>query len=98
MIRFREGERYSDYTSEWYVYLDKTYTVGEFLDELLKMKPNDWGFITIPNMTEYFFYYFEGKLLDDKPASEMLSKTIQSVGCYGCFNSFDYYIRVKEDK
>ena len=97
MITFKEGQRFADYTSEWYVYLDKTYTVGEFLNELLKMKPDDTGYIHIVDVI-YDCLYSEGKIQCCKLTNDILSKTIQSVGCYGCFNSFNYHIRVKEDR
>ena len=94
MIKFKRGRSFADSTSEWYVYLDKIYSVDEFIKTVFKDRSNEWGTIDIINIIENC-KYSKGKLLDDKLTPEILSKTIKSVGGYGDWSNMDYVIRVK---
>lgn len=98
MIRFKEGERYPDYTSEWYVYLDKPYTVGQFIKAILKERPYEWGYITVIYNERKSCKYSHGVLTNHEITPEISCKPIQSVGCSGAFNNKDYIIELKEDK
>ena len=71
-------------------------TIGEFIDSTLKENLNDWGFIAISNIIEYYSDYSKGKLLDDKPTLEISSKVIQNVICHSSSNNKDYIITIKE--
>lgn len=71
-------------------------TIGEFIDNTLKENLNDWGFIAISNIIEYYSDYSDGKLLDDKPTLEISSRVIQNVVCYSSSNNKDYIITIKE--
>lgn len=100
MIRFKEGQRYPDYTSEWYVYLDKPYTVGQFIKAILKERPYEWGYITIYNdiyNERKSCKYYNGVLTNYEITPEISRKPIQSVGCTGAFNNKDYIIELKEE-
>lgn len=98
MIRFKEGERYPDYTSEWYVYLDEPYTVGQFIKAILKERPYEWGYITVIYNGRKSCKYSHGVLTNHEITPEISCKPIQSVGCSGAFNNKDYIIELKEDK
>ena len=71
-------------------------TIGEFIDNILKENLNDWGFIAISNITEYYSDYSNGKLLDDKPTLEISTRVIQNAVCYSSSNNKDYIITIKE--
>lgn len=98
MISFKEGQRFTDYTSEWYVYLDKTYNVGQFIKAILKKRPYEWGNITVIYNEGKSCEYSHGVLINHEITPEISCKPIQSVVCYGAFNNKDYIIKLKEDK
>lgn len=89
---FKMGESYGDCTSSYYVYLDKEYTLGEFIDTIFKERPNEWGYINVLNIGKCA--YSQGNLKDSEFKPEVLSKNIKSVEGCGGWSMMDYVIYI----
>ena len=94
-MEFKIGETYGDSTSLYFIYLDKTYTIGEFIDQVLKERPNEWCYIKVLGIIEKC-EYSKGKLLDNKFTSKILSKKIKYVDGHGGYGLMDYIIKIEE--
>lgn len=85
----------SDCTAPYDVKLDKPYTVGEFINEVLTTCPNDWGFFDVRRKgSVYFtrmvrFAYNYGKMECSIP-EEFASLPIKDVNASGGWSRIDY--------
>lgn len=92
-MRFCMLESYGDCTSSYSIYLDKEYTVGEFISTVLKERSNEWGNIQIFN-TDSCCTYSKGKINNNSFAPDILSKDIKKVTGHGGWTLMDYIIYV----
>lgn len=101
MEMIHTGGPYGDSCSSYDVQLNKACTVQEFVDMVLKERPNEWGeFIIITN----FYYksqkdyckYEYGKITNDFKNSETKSQIISKVKAHGGWTAMDYIIKVSE--
>ncbi len=86
----------SDETAPYDVALDKTYNVGELVNEILSKRSNEWGYINIMrdkalcDSTEYRY----GELLSSI-SETVLSFIVDKVRAAGGWSRMDYHIYVK---
>lgn len=80
---------FSDDTALYRITDYKATTVGEFVDEVLKERPRDWGYIDTPNAR---CEYRDRKLLTTLP-EEVLTRKIKRVEGYGGWSRMDYKIK-----
>ena len=84
-----------DETAPYDVIPDKPYTVGEFINEVLITRPNEWGeFIVRRKGSGYFgrmasAEYRYGKMETEIPA-EFATQPIKEVKAAGGWSSMDY--------
>ena len=89
-MKFRMGNAYDDCTSTYFIYLERKYTIDEFINTVLKKRSNEWGNIIIDK--KKIASYSHGKL-DNEIPSEILFKVIGSVDGHGGYSRMDYRIR-----
>lgn len=87
---FHMIESYGDCTSSYNITLDKNYTVEEFINIILKDRPNEWGSIEVSNID--VCRYSQGKLLNENFSSDILHKNIKKVVSHGGWTLMDYII------
>lgn len=90
---------FGDCTNNYDVQLDKNYTVGEFVETVLKEEPKEWGYIGIYKKGEIFgdpvCEYRYGKLITKPLPEEFLRRDIKEVKASGGWSRMDYTIKVK---
>lgn len=82
---------FGDCTAGYRVDLDKEYTVSEFINEVLKKEPNEWGYFKIKNTREKVEYR-HGEILNNNFDNEILSARIISISAHGGWSNMDYLI------
>lgn len=102
MIKYRVLYYGSDCTGPYDVTISLPMTVREFISELLKTYPDEWGYIGIYNKNEKIFgdpscNYEKGKLTSTLP-EEYMDRQIESVKGSGGWTRSDYILHVKENK
>ena len=90
---------YSDCMSDYDIELDKSYTVGEFIETVLKEKPKEWGYIGIYKKGKIFGdpvceYRYE-KLITEPLPEEFLIQDIKEIKASGGWSRMDYLIKLK---
>ena len=97
----QSSETRGDCTADYAVELDKDYTVGEFVQAVLKNRPDEWGRIAIKTGPIIFAAfstvkceYRDGKLLSDLP-DDMLGKKVVFVKADGGWSSMDYLLTIE---
>ena len=95
------GKESGDCTAPYSVEDFNAKTVGEFINEILKEQPHEWGYIGIKNgLSDFCVFgspkceYRYGKLIYEFP-NEWLNRTIESVTSSGGWSRMDYLITVK---
>lgn len=88
-------ESYGDCTNKYNISLSKEYTVGEFIDTILKERTDEWGSMEIlsASVCSYCSYY-KGNLTNKKFAPDVLSKNIRKVVGHGGWTRMDYIIYI----
>ena len=92
-MKFRQRTRtFSDETALYWVTEYKAGTVGEFVDEVLKECPRDWGYIETPEGRCEYRY---GKLLTVLPEEALGLRIDREKGIegYGGWSRMDYLMR-----
>lgn len=90
-----------DCTAPYDVILDNPYTVGEFVEEALATRSNEWGnFDVMGSRSDYFHptarvKYRYGKLLETLPEN-LLSMQIERVKAHGGWSNMDYQLYITE--
>lgn len=80
-----------DCTAPYDIDFFESYTVKEFVDDILSNK-EEWGWITIHfDKTERTFEYRDGGLKTELP-KELLSRTIVFAGASGGWSRMDYHL------
>lgn len=90
------GRTMGDETTPYKVTGFKSRTVGEFIQEVLKEKPSEWGYISVGG---HFYQsrkmgsceYRYGRLLSEMP-KELLGVEIKEVLASGGWSNMDYTI------
>ena len=75
-------------------------TVGEFINEVLESRPNEWGEFSIIEDSYFIRHsceYKSGRLLGEFQKS-VLKKEIECVNASGGWSNMDYRITVKKKK
>lgn len=82
-----------DCTAPYDVILDKSYTVAEFVAEILKCNPKEWGIISIATPKGYIeINYYCGKIEELLP--EVIGNTsVLQVKASGGWSRMDYSIK-----
>ncbi|WP_443683882.1 hypothetical protein [Phocaeicola plebeius] len=86
---------FGDCTAGYRVDLDKEYTVSEFINEVLKKEPNEWGYFKIKKngmMSEYRY----GELLENNFDNEILSAKVSHISASGGWTRMDYYLTIEK--
>lgn len=74
-----------------YVDFNREYTIGEFIEEVVKSNPAISGCFSIDG-EQMFLNYSKGKFLNNKFPEEILNSRIAAVSFYSGFNRVDYVI------
>ena len=89
-----------DCTCGYHVFLDKKYTVGEFIETVLRERPGEWGYIGIKKKKSTFgdphCEYSHGRLTTDSLPEDVLNKVVKNVTSSGGWSRMDYLISVEE--
>lgn len=94
-MKIRRGRTFGDYTSEFFVYLEKEYTVEEFIKEIFLLYKLNRGELKIKdnNKKEIKTYrYSENVIKDDIIDKNILSQKIKWVDAHGCYSLMNYTI------
>lgn len=83
----------SDCTAPYDVILDKPYTVGEFINEVLTTRSNEWGSFHLTYYT--MMDYDRGKIIKNNIPDECMSMRIKEVKASGGWSAMDYYIKLE---
>lgn len=84
-------QTFGDCTAGYRVDLDKEYTVSEFINEVLKEKPNEWGYFEIKRFM-LKAEYRHGEIIESDFDENILSAKILSVAATGGWSRMDYII------
>lgn len=101
MLRLEQtGKIGGDCTAPYTVILDKSYTVKEFVIEVLKDR-SEWGYIGIEKKGEIFekpyCEYRYGKLLSKLPHN-ILNRRVISARAHGGWSRMDYKLNINEEQ
>ena len=95
------GRTRGDETTPYSVSDYESTTVGEFINEVLKKRPNEWGYIQVYHKDAGFLFspqvceYSDGKIVkSDHP--ELLDRKIQKIDACGGWTRMDYMVFVEE--
>lgn len=99
------GGPYGDCCYSYDVKLVQEYTVKEFVEEILKEKPNEWGKIRIVTDINKIFSskrdecsYHYGKIDYWFSNSRILNANIDKAKARGGWTSMDYFIKIKDQE
>ena len=92
------SKTFGDCTAIYSVELEKPYTVGELIEEILKRK--EWGYIGIDDKGDTIFgnphyEYKDKEIIGAKLPIEILNKQIKNVKARGGWSNMDYVIEIK---
>lgn len=100
MLKFiQTHETGGDCTAPYDVMLDKPYTVGAFVEEVLATRSNEWGNFNVMGSGSDYFHptarveYRYGKLLEALPEN-LLSMQIDRVKAHGGWTNMDYRLYI----
>jgi hypothetical protein len=102
VIKFKHLKDNSDATSNFDVILDKPYTVGEFINEILSTRKDEWGDIWIQlkdiwSIIDPHIEYNHGEITDKFQWEDwVLEPYIKSVFANGGWSAMTYWIRLEE--
>ena len=101
MFKFKQRTPVAgDCTCGYDITLDKDYTVGEFIETVLKEKDKEWGYIGIAAKGEWFgkpnCEYRRGKLISEQMKEDYLNKKVKEVTASGGWSRMDYLIVCEE--
>lgn len=83
----------SDCTVPYDVILDKSYTVGEFIKEVLTTRTNEWGSIHITYYIRLEYRY--GEIIKNDIPQEVMPMRIKSVKASGGWSAMDYNLAIE---
>lgn len=92
----------NDCTAGFSVTLDRPYTVGLFIDEILADRKNEYGYIGIfkPGVAYVFgspcVRYEYGRLTSDSMPEDILRRVIKEVKADGGWTRMDYIIKLED--
>ena len=92
----------NDCTAGFNVKMDKSYTVREFIEEVLSTRTNEYGYIGIfrPGISYIFgdpnCKYNFGSLVTGPLPDDILSRTIKEVRADGGWSRMDYIIKLED--
>lgn len=92
----------SDCTAPYDVKLDKPYTVGEFINEVLTTRSNEWGDFTVKNKKGWYvrieYRYGEIDTLDGhivtKLPDDLCALPVKDVKASGGWSNMDYDLMI----
>ena len=96
------GRTMGDETTPFIVTDYQAKTVAEFVNEVLKEEPKEWGCIKVKHETGGFFLGFRieyhcGKLLNEIPEAWQ-HQEIEKIEACGGWSAMDYYITPKHNE
>lgn len=97
MIKLKfESAGCPDYSRIACAYMDKEYTVFEFIDEILKSHPRDYGIINIDDKISY--EYKDGVLDWALIPQELFNRVVENVEGMSSYYNTDYKLILKGDE
>lgn len=97
------GGPYGDSCSSYDIIFDREYTVKEFIEEVLKEKPGEWGEFTIEKDLKHTYTssldnceYKYGKITKGFKKTESESMRIEEVKANGGWSLMNYFIKAIE--
>lgn len=101
MIKFSQSTPVGgDCTCGYDVEMDKEYTVGEFINDILADKKKEWGSFYIytgPSVFKYVGFGYHYGELRVPICNEILEKKIEKVSARGGFSNMNYEIYLKRE-
>lgn len=96
------GRTMGDETTPYKVTDYQAKTVVEFVNEVLKEEPKEWGYFEVKHETRGFLFsprieYRYGKLLNEIP-DDWQHKEIEKIESCGGWSRMDYYITPKHNE
>ena len=109
MFKFIEkGPERGDCTAPYKIELDKKYTVLTFIQEVLRNKPNEWGYIGIKSHDPDGLFFGKPRIeyrggevlggIENMPIYfvELLTTNVKSASADGGWTRMDYLLEVTE--
>ena len=98
MLKFKQtSEESSDCSAHYEVSLDRTCTLQDFIDIVLKERNGEWGYFSIyetdKSWLDYDRYEYSHGCLKDNIPPEILNKTISHIKGHGGWTRMDYLIK-----
>ncbi|MBP3610337.1 MAG: hypothetical protein J6J42_08390 [Lachnospiraceae bacterium] len=97
------GGPYGDCCSSYDVILDHEYTVQEFVEEVLKEKPEEWGAFEVATDLKYSYtsrldncQYKYGKITEEFKKPESATMKIKEIKAHGGWTRMDYFVKPVE--
>lgn len=98
----QSGPTGGDCTAPYDVSMDKTYTIKEFVDEILVNYPKEWGYIRVPDSIfgSPGLEYRDGKIISGYDDRWLIIQNhiISSVKASGGWSRMDYIITIISDE
>jgi len=99
ITKTRNIEIYGDMSAGYDVVLDRVYTLGDFIDEIITF--NEWGDLyvgfnatcTFKDMLRFSFCKNSNQLLTDVP-QELKENIIKNVSSHGGWTKMSYFVEV----
>ena len=96
------GGPYGDCMRSFDVILEHEYTVKEFVEEVIKEKPQEWGEVVITTDFKYIYSekedsctYKYGEIKENFKGKKTESRTIVEMKASGGWTTMNYYIKCK---
>lgn len=96
------GGPYGDCLCSYDVQLDHEYTVEEFVKEVLKEKPQEWGEVTVATDFKYIYQsredgcvYRYGKIEEHFKKADTAKRTIVEMKAHGGWSTMNYFVKCK---
>lgn len=95
----QSGPERGDCSAPYVITLNKSYTVREFIDEVLANRTDEWGTIGIRDNIPWSkgtpqCEYRKGRLITNMP-DEVMDKKIQNITADGGWSNMDYLITLE---
>lgn len=101
MIKFiQTSEEFGDCSANYDVKLNKSHTVGEFVNWVLVERKGEWGRFEIynPNVSwlNYGRYEYRYGIMNDVIPKNLLEKKIISITAHGGWTRMDYLLKLEQ--
>lgn len=94
------GGPYGDACCRYAVMFDREYTVQEFIEDIIKEKPEEWGEFQIATDLKYPYttsidicVYKHGQIISNFKKPDTAKMKIKEIVAHGGYTNMDYYIK-----